>query len=91
MNCILLKVIEYLSVSLTAHKRGGFALFHLFGVTSGLLKVFLGFPGSPQPTLTCYSLFQVVPFVTNDDFTQNVLTCKFTKNEVYVRYCYKVG
>ena len=63
-----------LSVSLSAHKRGDFSLFHLFGVTFGLFQVVLGFPSSAQPALTCYNLFQVAPFVTNDDL-QNVLTC----------------
>ena len=52
-------------MSFSAHKR----VFHLFGVTSGL---FLARPS------TCYNLFQVAPFVTNDDL-QNVLTCKFIK------------
>ena len=69
MNCMLSKAIEYISVSFPAHKRGGFGLFHLFGVTSGLLQVVLGFPGSLQPAQTCYSLFQV-PLITNDDFTK---------------------
>ena len=67
-----------LSVSLFAHKGGGFALYHLFIVTSGLFQVVLGFPSSPQSALTCYNLFQVAPFVTNDNL-QNVLTCKFKK------------
>ena len=78
-----------LSVSLSTHKIEGFSLFHLFGVTSGLFQVVLGFPSSPQPALTCYNLFQAVPFVTNDDL-QNVLTWKFTKNEIYGRYSYKM-
>ena len=77
-----------LSVSFSAHKRGGSALFHLFGVTSRLFQVVLGFPSSL--TSTCCNLFQVTPFVTNDEL-QIVLTCRFTKNELYVRYCYKMG
>ena len=74
-----------LSTSFSAHKRGGFALFHLFGVISGLFRVvFLACPSS------CYNLFQVTAFVTNNDL-QNILTCKFTKlYELYVRYYYKV-
>ena len=91
MNCILSRATEQLPilVSLSAHKGGDLALFHLFRVTSGLFQVVFGFPGSPQPALTCQNLLQVAPFVTNDDL-QNILSCIFTKNELYVRYCYKV-
>ena len=79
-------------MSFSAHKRGGFALFHLFGVTSGLFQVvFLARPS------TCYDLFQVASFATNDDL-QNVLTCKFTKInfilDIATKWgndCYKMG
>ena len=81
MKCIYYQEPLAITISvLFPHKRGGFVLFHLFGVTSGL---FLARPS------TCYNLFQVAPFVTNDDL-QNVLNCKFIKNELYVRYCYKM-
>ena len=78
----------YVSV-IVRHKRGSFALFHLFGRTSGLFQVFLGFPGSSQAFLNCYSLFQMIPVVTNDDFTKR-FDLQITKDELYVRYCYKV-
>ena len=91
MNCILSRAITYhYQGRCPPHKRGSFALFHLFGINSGLFQVVLSFPSSPQPALTCYKLFQVASFATNDDL-QNVLTCKFTKNKLYVRYCYKRG
>ena len=46
------KTTKYLSMSLVVHK-GGFSLFHLFGVVSGML----------QPLLACYALFRVVPIL----------------------------
>ena len=36
--------------------------------------------------LVSYGLLQVVPFITNGDFTE----CKFTENEFNVRFYYKV-
>ena len=52
-----------------------FCLELLLGCVSSFL-VFLTRPS------TCYDLFQVAPFVTNDNL-QNVLTCKFTKNGTF--------
>ena len=71
-----------LSVSFSAHKRGTFSSFNLFETLLGRsrsFQVFPGFPSSPQDSL---QLIPGVPFVRNDDF-QNVLTCKYTKKELY--------
>ena len=63
------KTIKCLSISLVAHKVGGFSLFHLlFGVVSG----------SFQPVLACYGLYRVFPPFTNDG-----ITCFCLANFIY--------
>ena len=56
----LSKTIEYLSMSLVAHKEGCSSLFHLFEFVSGTL----------QPFPACYGLSRVVPLFTRDDVTE---------------------
>ena len=59
-------------MSLVAHQEGGNSLFHLFEIVSGMLQHFLA----------CCDLFRVVPFFTSNT-SQNVLTCKFTINQLH--------
>ena len=47
-------------MSLVAYQEGGFSLFHMFAIVSGML----------QPLLVCYGLFRVVPFFTSNDVTE---------------------
>ena len=74
-------------MSLDARKRGGFDLFRLFGVVSGPFYVVPGYSGSFKPVLVCYGLFRLLQTTTS----LNVLSCRFTKNQLHVRFCYKVG
>ena len=49
MNCILSRAITYhYQGRCPPHKRGSFALFHLFGINSGLFQVVLSFPSLPN-------------------------------------------
>ena len=74
-------------MSLVASTEAGFSLFHLFGVVSGLF----------QPLIACYGLYWVVPLLRATTL-QNLLTCKFTINQLHVDFitteckcCYEVG
>ena len=63
---------------LVAYQEGGFSLFQLFGVV----------PGTFQPLLACYSLFLSFTFLQATT-SQNVLTCKFTMNQLHVDFIKK--
>ena len=47
-------------MSLVANQKGGFSLFHLFGVISGTF----------QALLACYDLFRVAPFFKSNGITE---------------------
>ena len=75
-------------MSLVAHQEGDFSLFYMFEVVSGTF----------QPLLACYGLFRVVSFFFQATASHNVLTYKFTMNQLHVdfitKHCqghYKVG
>ena len=61
-------------MSLVAHQKGGFSLFHLFGDVSGTFSL-----------LACYGLFRVVPFFTSNGVTEcfdlqiyyELISCRF--------------
>ena len=61
-------------MSLVSQKRGGFSLFHLFGVVFGTF----------QPFPVCYGLFRIVPLLQGTT-SQKILTCKFTINQLLQR------
>ena len=67
------KNTEWLLMSLVAYQDGGFSLFHLFRVVSGMF----------QPLQACYSLFRVVPSTSNDatECTSNDVT-ECTGNDI---------
>ena len=87
MKCILSRTISYhYQCRFPPTQKEALLCSTCFELLLGCFRSFLVFLARPS---TCCNLFEVAPFVTNDDL-QNVLTCKFTKNELYVRYCYKV-
>ena len=62
---------------MATYTGGSPVAFCLFGVVSGSFYVVPSFSGSFR-------------FFTNYNFSHNVSTCKFTKNEFHVRFDYKV-
>ena len=77
---MLSKTIECLSMSLAAHKEGGFSLFRLlFEVVSG----------SFQPVLACYGFFRVVPLFKSDDITK-IFGLQIYYKSTSCRFYYKV-
>ena len=74
-NVNFLEELLMLSMSLVNHTERGISLFHLFGVVFGTF----------QPLLACYGLFHFLQTTAS----QNVLTCKFTINQLHVDFITK--
>ena len=78
---MLSKTIEFLSMSLVAHKEGGFSLLSLlFGVVSGSFK----------PVLALYGLFRIVPLFRSDDVTE-CFDLQIYYKTTSCRLYYKIG
>lgn len=69
INYMLLKTTECLSMSLIAHKKGGFF------VSLAVWNCFWLVPA-------CYILFRIVPLFTNEK-SQNIVTCIFIINQLH--------